>query len=117
MVMRLLSNSLFNLTDGVLNFSCVLFSNAISFQVAVLRDLASLLLDCAFDFVKVACCLIFCARFHRDSLLCLVIVVDSLKSTVGYSHLDCMRPDKSSSGKFPCLMQSLVPTSIGRSDR
>jgi hypothetical protein len=33
MVMRLLSNSLFNLTDGVLNFSCVLFSNAISFQV------------------------------------------------------------------------------------
>src|ERR1035441_3872886 len=111
MVMRLLSNSLFNLTDGVLNFSCVLFSNAISFQVGVLRDLADLLLDCAFDFVKVACCLIFCARFHRDSLLCSVVVVDSLKSMGGYSHLDCLRPAKASSGKFPCPMQSFVSTS------
>ena len=115
--MRLLSNSLFNLTDGVLNFSCVLFSNAISFQVGVLRDLAGLLLDCAFDFVKVACCLIFCARFHRDSLLCSVIVVDSLKSMGGCSHLECLRPGKTLLVKYPCPVQNLALTSIGRSDR
>jgi len=109
--MRLLSDSLFNLADDVLNFSCVLFSNAISFQVGVVRELASLLLDCAFDFVKVTGCLIFCARFHRDSLLCSVVVVDSLKSMGGYSHLDCLRPGKTLFGEVslpdsePCIDQ------------
>src|ERR1035437_3585422 len=92
MVMRLLSNSLFNLTDGVLNFSCVLFSNAISFQVGVLRDLAGLLLDSAFDFVKVAGCLIFCARFHRVSLLCLVVGFNLLRSIESSLRLECLRP-------------------------
>jgi hypothetical protein len=90
----LFAYSLFNLADDVLNFSGVFFSNAISFQVGVLRELAGLLLDCAFDFVKIAGCLIFCARFHRDSLFCSVVVVDSLKSMDGYSHLDCLRPGK-----------------------
>ena len=109
--MRLLSNSPFNLADDVLNFSGVLFSNAISFQVGVLRDLAGLLLDCAFDFVKRAACFIFCARFHHDSLLCSVVVVDSLKSMDGYSHLDCLRPGKTLIGEVslsdaePCIDQ------------
>src|SRR5664279_1159609 len=89
MLIRLCSYSLFNLADDVLNFSCVLFSNAISFQVGVLRDLAGLLLDCAIDFVKVAGCFIFCARFYRDSLLCSVVVVDSLKSMGGLGRGIC----------------------------
>jgi hypothetical protein len=50
--MRLLSNSLFNLAYKVLNFSGVPFSITISFQVGVLRELAGLMLDCAFDFVN-----------------------------------------------------------------
>jgi hypothetical protein len=72
----LFAYSLFNPADDVLNFSGVLFSNAISFEVGVIRDLAGLLLDCAFDFVKLAGCLVFCARFHRGSLLYSVVVVD-----------------------------------------
>jgi hypothetical protein len=39
----LFAYSLFNLADDVLNFSGVFFSNAISFQVGVLRELAGLL--------------------------------------------------------------------------
>jgi hypothetical protein len=111
MLIRLGSYSLFNLADDVLNFSGVLFSNAISFQVGILRELAGLLLDCAFDFVKLAGCLIFCARFHRGSLLCSVVVVDSLKSMDGYSHLDCLRPGKTLFGEVslpdaePCIDQ------------
>src|ERR1039457_822803 len=66
----LCSDSLFNLADSLLNFSGILFSSDISFQVGVLGKLAGLLLDCAFDFVKLACCLIVRARFHHDSLLC-----------------------------------------------
>src|SRR5664279_4525491 len=110
MLIRLCSYSLFNLADDVLNFSSVLFSHAISFQVGVLRELAGLLLDCAFDFVKLAGCLIFCARFHRGSLLC-SIVVDSLKSMDGYLHLDCLRPGKALVGEvslpdpLPCIVQ------------
>jgi hypothetical protein len=52
--MRLLSDSLFDLTDGVLNFSGILFSSAISLQVGVAGNFAGRLLDCAFDFVKLA---------------------------------------------------------------
>src|ERR1017187_2847582 len=117
MLIRLCAYSLFNLADDVLNFSGVLFSNAISFQVGVLRELAGLLLDCAFDFVKLTCCLIFCARFHRGSLLCSVVVVDSLKSMDGYSHLDCLRPGKPLFGEVSLPIQNLVLTSIGLSDR
>ena len=73
MRVRLFSDSLFNLADSLLNFPDILFSSAISFQVGVLGKLAGLLLDCAFDFVKLACCLIVRAGFHRDSLLCLVV--------------------------------------------
>jgi hypothetical protein len=39
-----------------LNFSGILFSSAISFQVGVLGKLAGILLDCAFDFVKQVGC-------------------------------------------------------------
>jgi hypothetical protein len=70
MLIRLCSDSLFNLADNLLNFSGILFSSAISFQVGVLGNLAGLLLDCAFDFVKLACCLIVRAGFHYDFLLC-----------------------------------------------
>jgi hypothetical protein len=61
--------------------------------------------------VKRAGCLIFCARFHRDSLLCSVVVVDSLTPMGDYSHLDCMRPGKTLSGEVsspdsePCIDQ------------
>src|SRR5665213_857372 len=109
MLIRLCSYSLFNLADDVLNFAGVLFSNAISFQVGVLRELARLLLDCAFDFVKPAGCLIFCARFHRGSLLCSVVVVDSLKSMDDYLNIDCLRPGKTLFGEVslpeaePCI--------------
>jgi len=98
-LLDLFAYSLFNLADDVLNFSGVLFNNAISFQVGVIRDLAGLLLDCAFDFVKLAGCLIFCARFHRGSLLYSVVVVDSLKSMDGYLHLDCLQPRKALIGE------------------
>ena len=52
--MRLLSNSLFNLAGNVLDFSGILFSPAISLQVGVAGNFAGRLLDCAFDFVKLA---------------------------------------------------------------
>src|SRR5664279_300140 len=117
MLIRLCSYSLFNLADDVLNFSGVLFSNAISFQVGVLRDLAGLLLDCSFDFVKLAGCLIFCARFHCGSLLCSVVVVDSLRSTAVIRMLTVCDQVIPSLEKFPCPMQSLVLTSIELSDR
>ena len=73
MLIRLCSESLFNLADNLLNFSGILFSSAISFPVGVLGNLAGLLLDCAFDFVEIACCLIVRAGFHHDSLLCYVV--------------------------------------------
>ena len=109
MLIRLCSDSLFNLADSLLNFSGILFSSAISFQVGVLGKLAGLLLDCAFDFVKLACCLIVRAGFHYDSLLCSVVVVDSLKSMDGYLHLDYLRPGKAFIGEIslsdaePCI--------------
>src|ERR1017187_1429679 len=65
LLIRLCSDSLFNLADNLLNFSDILFSSAISFQVGVLGNLAGLLLDCAFDFMKLACCLIVRAGFHQ----------------------------------------------------
>ena len=70
MLVRLFSDSLFNLADNFLNFSGILFSSAVNFQVWVFGKLARLLLDCAFDFVEIACCLIVRAGFHHDSLLC-----------------------------------------------
>ena len=70
MVVRLLSNSLFNLADNVLHFSGILFSLAVSRQVGVVGMFAGLLSDCAFELVKLACCLIFRAQFRHDSLLC-----------------------------------------------
>ena len=80
MLFRLCSNGFFNLADGVLDFSGILFSSAISLQIGVLRDLAGRLPDYAFDFVKLACCLIVCARFHHDSLFCSVVAFNSLRS-------------------------------------
>src|ERR1039457_1737536 len=92
MVMRLLSYSLFNLANNVLDFSGILFSSAISLQVRVAGKFAGLLLDYAFDFVEFAGCFIFCAWFHHDSLLCSVVAFGSLKSVDVSLHLDCLRP-------------------------
>ena len=80
MWMRLLSYGLFNLAGNVLDFSCILFSPAISLQIRVVGHFPGLLLDCAFDFVKLAGCLIFCAWFHHDFLLCSLVAFGSLKS-------------------------------------
>jgi len=71
--MLFLSYSLLNLASNVLDFPDILFSSAISLQIRVAGKFADLLLDRAFDFVKLAGCLIFCAWFHHDSLLCSVI--------------------------------------------
>ena len=107
--MCLLSYSLFNLAGNVLDFPGILFSLAISCQVGIAGKFAGLLPDCAFDFVKLARCLIFCARFHHDSLLCSVVVVDSLKSVDVSLHLDCLRPGKALLGEVflpdaePCV--------------
>src|SRR5271166_2736118 len=69
MLIRLLSDGLFNLADPVLNFAGILFSPALGFQVGVLGKLADFLLDCSFGFAKLACCLIVRARFHHEFLL------------------------------------------------
>ena len=69
-VERLLSHGLFNLADKVLHFPGNLFRVAIRRHVGVVGNFSGLLLDCAFDFVKLAFCLILRARFHHDSLLC-----------------------------------------------
>ena len=94
MLIRLCSDSLFNLADNFLNFSGILFSSAISFQVGVLGKLAGLLLDCAFDFVKLACCLIVRARFHHDSLLCLVVGFNLWRPIESSLRLERLRPGK-----------------------
>jgi hypothetical protein len=69
MVMRLLSHGLFNLADKVLHFSGNLFRLAVGGQVGVAGKFAGLLPDRAFEFVKLACGLILCARFDHDFLL------------------------------------------------
>jgi len=51
MLIRLFSDSLFNLADKTLNFASVFLSSAIGLQVWAAGKFASLLLDCAFDFV------------------------------------------------------------------
>src|ERR1039458_8653833 len=104
MLIRLCSDSLFNLADSLLNFSGILFSSAISFQVGVLGKFAGLLLDCAFDFVKLACCLIVRAGFHYDSLLCLVVGFCWLRSIESSLRLQCLDLVESSLGKLPCPM-------------
>ena len=58
MLIRLFPDSLFDMANPVLNLAGILFSSAISFQVRVLGKLADGLLDCPFDFVEFACCLI-----------------------------------------------------------
>jgi len=70
-LLHLFAYSLLNLADDVLNLSDVLFSNAISFQVRVIRDLTGLLLDCAFDFVKRAVVL--------SSVLGFIVVLSSVR--------------------------------------
>src|ERR1035437_5036958 len=69
----LFSDSLFNLADKVLQFARVLFSSAVGFEVGVVGKLAGLLLDCAFDFVNLACCLVARAQFHREVPLCSMV--------------------------------------------
>ena len=73
MLIRLFSDSLFNLAAPVMNFACILFGSAISFQIKVLGKLADFLFDCSFNFVELACCFIVRARFHQEFLLCSVI--------------------------------------------
>src|SRR5664279_2514327 len=111
MLIRLFSDSLFNLADKALNFASVFLSSTISLQVGVAGKFAGLLPDCAFDFVKLACCLIVRARFHHGSLLCSVVVFDSLTSVDGSLRLDCLRPGKALFGEAslpdvePCIDQ------------
>jgi hypothetical protein len=63
--------------------------------------------------VKRAACFILCARFHHDSLLCSVVVVDSLRCIEGYSHRDCPRLGKVLFGKAPLPDRALYrPLSI-----
>src|ERR1035438_5857402 len=79
MLIRLCSYGLFKLADHVLNFPDTLFSSAIIFQVGVLGNFADFLLDCPFDFVELACRLIFRAWFHHDLLLCSVVGFNELR--------------------------------------
>ena len=97
----LFSDSLFNLADKALNFASIFLSSAIGLQVGAAGKFAGLLPDCAFDFVKLACCLIVRARFHNDSLLCSVVVFDSLRSVDGSSALTVC-DQVARFGKFPC---------------
>ena len=62
----LFSGGLFDLADKVLNFARVLFSSAVRFKAGVVGEFAGLLLDCALDFVNLACCLIAGAEFHGE---------------------------------------------------
>src|ERR1017187_990519 len=111
MLTRLFSDGLFNLADKALNFACVFLDSAISFQVGTASKVACLLLNCAFDFVELACCLIVCARFHHGSLLCSVVAFDSSRSVDGSLRLDCLRPGKAIFGEVslpdaePCIDQ------------
>src|ERR1035438_10821462 len=104
MLIRLCSDSLFNLADSLLNFSGILFSLAISRQVGVRGKLAGLLLDCAFDFVEIACCLIVRAGFHHDSLLWSVVGFNLLRSIESSLRLQCQRLGRDPLGKLLRLM-------------
>src|SRR5664280_1291718 len=94
MLIRLFSDSLFNLADKALNFASVFLSSTISLQVGVAGKFAGLLPDCAFDFVKLACCLIVRARFHHGSLLCLVVGFNLWRPIESSLRLECLRPGK-----------------------
>jgi hypothetical protein len=52
MLIRLFSDSLFDLPGQVLNLSGILFSAAIRFHAGILGNVPDFLLDCTFDFVK-----------------------------------------------------------------
>src|ERR1039458_1197902 len=108
----LFSDSLFNLADNVLNFARVLFSSAVGFKAGVVGKLAGLLLDCAFDFVNLACCLIARAQFHGEVLLCSMVGFNRLRSIEISLRLEDPRPGKILLGRFPCLMRSLLSTSL-----
>src|ERR1039458_6698272 len=99
----LFADSLFNLADKALNFASISLSSAIGLQVGVAGKCAGLLPDCAFDFVKLACCLIVRARFHHGSLLCWVVAFGSLRSVNGSSALTVC-DQVALFGKFPCLI-------------
>ena len=49
MLIRLFSDSLFNLADKVLNFASIFLSSAIGLQVGAAGEFAGLLLDCALE--------------------------------------------------------------------
>src|ERR1039457_3008359 len=111
----LFSDSLFNLADNVLNFARVLFSSAVGFKAGVVGKLAGLLLDCAFDFVNLACCLVARAQFHRGVPLCSMVGFNELRSIEISLRLECPRPDIKLFEKFSCRVRSLLSTSIQRS--
>jgi hypothetical protein len=115
MLVRLFSDSLFNLADSFLNFSVILFSSAVNFQVGVSGKLTRLLLDCAFDFVEIACCLIIRARFHNDSLLCSGVDFNCWKFIESRSRFDVCDPVKSSVSKVSLPILSLLWGSIQQS--
>ena len=86
----LFSDSLFNLADKALNFASVFLSSAIGLQVGAAGKFAGLLLDCAFDFVELACCLIVCARFHFSPLLGGCFRFVEVRERL--LRFDCLRP-------------------------
>jgi hypothetical protein len=79
-VVRLRSDSFFNLADDALDFAGILLNHAIPFEFRIVREFADLLLHCAFQFVKLAYRLILHAGFYHDSLLCSVMGFGSLRS-------------------------------------
>src|ERR1017187_6820849 len=112
MLVRLFSDILFNLADNFLNFSVILFGSAVIFQVGVSSKLARLLLDCAFDFVEIACCLIVRARFHHDSFLCSAVGFNQLRFIESPLPVECLRTSKILVWEVSLPMLTLLSTSI-----
>jgi len=65
----LFSDFLFNLADNVQHLARNFLSLTISFQILIFCKLAGLLPDCALDFMKLACCRVFCALSGHRILL------------------------------------------------
>jgi len=69
MAMRLLSDSLLNLADNVCTFPAFFSALPSASRLGLLVSSPAFCLIAPLT-RELACCFIFCARFHRDSLLC-----------------------------------------------